>query len=95
MVGGTDWTMIYHNLKVLLCANFAGSVFSSIDSDFRAFVISALLSVCIKEEIRGVVSFPLPEGTKPEKIIRRMQHQYGESCLSELKQLLVDKSLYK
>jgi transposase len=41
--------------------------------------------ICTKEEMRGVVRFLFAEGVKPVKIIRRMQAQYGDSCLSRSK----------
>jgi hypothetical protein len=43
------------------------------------------LSICTKEEMRGVVRFLFAEGVKPVEIIRRMQVQYGDNCLSRNK----------
>jgi hypothetical protein len=42
--------------------------------------MEALLSICTKEEIRGVIRFLFAEGVKPVEIIRRMQAQYGYNC---------------
>jgi hypothetical protein len=43
------------------------------------------LSICTKGEMRGVIRFLFPEGVEPEEIIRRMQAQYGDNCLSRSK----------
>jgi hypothetical protein len=40
------------------------------------------LSTCTGEEQRRVIRFLWPEGVKPE-IYRRMEVQYGDSCLSQ------------
>jgi hypothetical protein len=40
------------------------------------------LSICTKEEVPGVIQFLFAEGVKPVEIIRRMQTQYGDNCLS-------------
>jgi transposase len=47
--------------------------------------MEALLSVCTKEEMRGVIRFLFAEGVKPVEIIRRMQAQYGDNYLSRSK----------
>jgi hypothetical protein len=44
--------------------------------------MEALLSICTKEEMRGVIPFLFAEGFKHVKIIRQMQAQYGDNCLS-------------
>jgi hypothetical protein len=44
--------------------------------------MEAPLSICTKEEMRGVIRFLFAEGVKPVKIIRRIQAQYGVNCLS-------------
>jgi hypothetical protein len=43
--------------------------------------MEAPLSVCTKEEMRGVIRFFFAEGVKPLEIIRRMQAQCGDNCL--------------
>jgi hypothetical protein len=47
--------------------------------------MEAPLSICTKEEMRGVIRFLFPEGVKPVEIIRRMQAQNGDNCLSRSK----------
>jgi transposase len=47
--------------------------------------MEAPLSICTKEEMRGVIRFLFAEGVKPVEIIRRMQAQYGDNCLSRSK----------
>jgi transposase len=47
--------------------------------------MEAPLSICTKEEMRGVIRFLSAEGFKPVEIIRRMQPQYGDNCLSRSK----------
>jgi hypothetical protein len=47
--------------------------------------MEAPLSICTREEVRGVIRFLFMEGFKPVEIIRRMQAQYGDSCLSHSK----------
>jgi hypothetical protein len=47
--------------------------------------MEAPLSICTKKEIRGVVRFLFAEGVKPVEIIRGMQAQYGDNCLSRSK----------
>jgi transposase len=42
-------------------------------------------SICTKEEMRGVIRFLFAEGVKPVEIIRRMQAEYGDNCLSRSK----------
>jgi transposase len=37
------------------------------------------------EETRAVIRFLFAEGVKPVEIIRRMQAQYGDNCLSRSK----------
>jgi hypothetical protein len=44
--------------------------------------MEAPLSIWTKEEMRGVIRFLFAEGVKPVEIIRRMQAQYGDNCLS-------------
>jgi hypothetical protein len=44
--------------------------------------MEAPLSICTKEEMRGVIRFLLVEGDKPVEIIRRMRSQYGDNFLS-------------
>jgi hypothetical protein len=43
--------------------------------------MEAQLSICTKEEMRGVIRFLFAEGVKPVEIIRRMQAQCGDNCL--------------
>jgi hypothetical protein len=43
------------------------------------------LSICTKEKMRGMIRFLFAEGVKPVEIIRRMQAQYGDNCLSRSK----------
>jgi hypothetical protein len=50
--------------------------------------MEAPLSICTKEEIRGVIRFLFAEGNKPVEIIRRMQAQYRDNCLSRSEELL-------
>jgi hypothetical protein len=38
-----------------------------------------------QKEMRGVIRFLFAEGVKPVEIIRRMQAQYGDNCLSRSK----------
>jgi hypothetical protein len=47
--------------------------------------MEASLSICTKEEIRGVIRFLFAEGVKPVENLRRMQAQYGDNCLSRSK----------
>jgi NMD protein affecting ribosome stability and mRNA decay len=47
--------------------------------------MGAPLSICTKEEMRGVIRFLFAEGVKPVEIIRRMQVQYCDNCLSRSK----------
>jgi hypothetical protein len=47
--------------------------------------MEAPLSICTKEEMRGVIRFLFAEGFKPVEIIRGMQPQYGDNCLSRSK----------
>jgi cytochrome c-type biogenesis protein CcmH/NrfF len=44
--------------------------------------MEAPLSICTKEEMRGVVRVLLADGVKSVEIICRMQAQYGDNCLS-------------
>jgi hypothetical protein len=44
--------------------------------------MEAPLSICTKEEMRGVIRFLFAEDVKPVEIIRRMQTQYVYNCLS-------------
>jgi hypothetical protein len=47
--------------------------------------MEAPLSICTTEETRGVIRFLFAEGVKPVEIIRRMQAQYGDNCLTRSK----------
>jgi transposase len=47
--------------------------------------MEAPLSICTKEEMREVIRFLFAEGVKPVAIIRRIQAQYGDDCLSRSK----------
>jgi transposase len=47
--------------------------------------MEASLSICTKEEMRGVIRFLFAGGFKPVEIIRRMQAQYDDNCLSRSK----------
>jgi transposase len=47
--------------------------------------MEAPLSICTKEEMRGVIRFLFVEDVKPVEIIRRMQAEYGDNCLSRSK----------
>jgi transposase len=47
--------------------------------------MEAPLSVCTKEEMWGMVRFLFAEGVKPVEIIRRMQAEHGDNCLSRSK----------
>jgi hypothetical protein len=44
--------------------------------------MGAPVSICTKEEMRGVIRFLFVEGVKPVEIIRRMKAQYSDNCLS-------------
>jgi cytochrome c-type biogenesis protein CcmH/NrfF len=44
--------------------------------------MEAPLSICTKEELRGVIRSFFVEGVKSEEIIHRMQARYGDNCLS-------------
>ena len=77
--------MTYHNLKVFLFFSCVVSVLSSIHSDFRAFYYECPVVHVHQGRNQGSGTFLHSEGTKPAEIIRRMQQQYGESCLSERK----------
>jgi transposase len=44
--------------------------------------MEAPLSICTKEEMRGVIRFLFAEGVKPVEITRRMQAQCGDNFLS-------------
>jgi hypothetical protein len=43
--------------------------------------MEAPLSICTKEEMRGVIRFLFAKGVKPVEIIRGKQAQYGDNCL--------------
>jgi hypothetical protein len=47
--------------------------------------MEAPLSICTKKEMRRVIRFLFAVGVKTGKIIRRMQAQYGDNCLSRSK----------
>jgi hypothetical protein len=47
--------------------------------------MEAPLSICTKQEMRGVIRFLFAEGVKRVELIRRMQAQYGDNCLSRCK----------
>jgi hypothetical protein len=47
--------------------------------------MEALLSICTKKEMRGVIWFLFAEGVKPVKIDRPMQAQYSDNCLPRSK----------
>jgi hypothetical protein len=47
--------------------------------------MEAAMSICTREEIWGVIRFLFAEGVKPVEIIRRMQAQCGDNCLSRSK----------
>jgi transposase len=47
--------------------------------------MEAPVSICTKQEMRGVVRFLFAEVVKPVEIIRRMQTQYCDNCLSRSK----------
>jgi transposase len=47
--------------------------------------MEAPLSICTKEEMRGVIRFLFAEGVQTVEIIRRMQAQYGDNCLTRSK----------
>jgi transposase len=47
--------------------------------------MEAPLLICTKGEMRGVIRFLFAEGIKPVEIIRRMQAEYGDNCLSRSK----------
>jgi hypothetical protein len=47
--------------------------------------MEAPLSICTKEEMRGVIRFLFAEGDKPVEIICRMQAECGDNCLSRSK----------
>jgi len=44
--------------------------------------MAATLSTCTVEEQQSVIHFLWSEGVKPSEIYRRMEVQYGDSCLS-------------
>lgn len=56
------------------------SVFAVIS---KHFIISAPLSACTKQEMRGVVRFLHSEAIKPAGDNSQNAGEYGESCLSE------------
>ena len=45
--------------------------------------MAAPLSTCTVEEQRSVICFLWSEGVKTSEIYRRMEVQYGDSCLSQ------------
>jgi hypothetical protein len=47
--------------------------------------MEAPLSICTKEEMRGMIRFLFAEGVKTMEIIRGMQAQYGGNWLSRSK----------
>jgi transposase len=47
--------------------------------------MEAPLPICTKEVMRGVIRYLFVEGVKPVEIIRRVQTQCGDSCLSRSK----------
>jgi hypothetical protein len=47
--------------------------------------MEAPLSICTKEGMRGEIRFLFAEDVKPVEIIRRMQAQHGDNCLSHSK----------
>jgi hypothetical protein len=47
--------------------------------------MEAPLSICTKEEMRGMIRVLFAESVKPVEIIRRMQAQYSDKCLSRSK----------
>jgi hypothetical protein len=47
--------------------------------------MEAPLSICTKEEMWGVIRFVFVERVKPVEIIRQMQAEYGDNCLSRSK----------
>jgi hypothetical protein len=47
--------------------------------------MKAPLSICTKEEMRGVIRFLFAEGVKPVEIICRIQAECGDNCLSRSK----------
>jgi hypothetical protein len=47
--------------------------------------MGAPLSIYTKEEMQVVIPFLFAEGVKPLEIIRRMQAQYSDDCLSRSK----------
>jgi hypothetical protein len=44
--------------------------------------MAAPLEICIREEQRSVIRFLSSEGVKPTGIHKRMNTQYGDTCLS-------------
>jgi hypothetical protein len=47
--------------------------------------MEAQLSICTQEEMPGVIRLLFVEGVKHVKIIRQMQAQYSDNCLSRSK----------
>jgi hypothetical protein len=47
--------------------------------------MEAPLSICTKEDMRGMIRLLFAEGVKPVEIIRRTQAQYDDNCLSRSK----------
>jgi IS30 family transposase len=47
--------------------------------------MEAPFSICTKEDTRGMIRFLFAEGFKPVEIVRRMQAQYSDNCLSHSK----------
>jgi hypothetical protein len=47
--------------------------------------MEAPLLICTKQETRRVIQVLFAEGVKPVEIIRRMQAQYDDNCLSRSK----------
>jgi hypothetical protein len=56
---------------------------SSMSLRNRSYNMAAPLSTCTVKEQRSVIRFLWSEGVKPSEIYRRMEVQYGDSCLSQ------------
>jgi hypothetical protein len=47
--------------------------------------MEAPLEIYTKEQMLGVIRFLFAKGVKPVEIIRQMQAQYGDNCLTSSK----------
>lgn len=71
--------MIYHNFKVYLHVQSDGLLRSSLSF----YVNLKWILYCPQKKCEHWYVFSLREEMKPAEIIRRIQQQYGESCLQQ------------